>query len=252
MTDIKDIKAIDIRLKDVTNLRCKEALEISDELGVLPADVGKAATDANIRIKECLFSEFGKQQESNHQTDIDSLDIELFEILKPYMDIHRRVDCKDLLSLSKDYGVESIRECLKEFDIRVKNCSLGFFKEKSDKKLFLKVKTWVEDECGNTVFSKESNDSLDMIAKTGSIKKASEILDINYKKCWLNLKSFEKSMGEKIALSKRGSGEDAGTIMNKKALDWIDKYKRFQRAVNEFSNEKFNEIFFDNKSNKKE
>ncbi|NLY04415.1 MAG: hypothetical protein GXZ15_06255 [Campylobacter sp.] len=232
---------LDDKFSELTTITCEDALNISKELNIAPNEVGKVATLKDIRIKDCLFGEFGKFSKAEGASG----HINLYELIKPHMDIHRRVSCSLLLELSQEYGVENIRGCLEEFGVKVKSCSLGLFKEKSEKKLFLNVKTWVENESGEVIFSKDSNQSLDMIAKTGSIQKASDLLDINYKKCWTHLKNFEKSMGEKVALTRRGAGDDAGTIMNKKALDWVDKYKNFQRAVDEFATEKFNEIFFE-------
>lgn len=234
---------LDQKLSNKTFLTCKEALEISNEINANPKIVGEKATSKSIKITDCEFGEFGKFNALNSTQN----SIEIFEAIKPYIDIHQRINCEKLLEISKIYSTQSIRSCLKEFDIKVKNCSLGLFREKSEKKLFLKVKTWVENENGKVVFSKENNESLDMIAKSGSIKRASEILDINYKKCWTHLKIFEKSMGEKIALSRRGTGDDSGTRINKKALSWIDKYKKFQKSVDEFANKEFERIFFDEK-----
>lgn len=47
--------------------------------------------------------------------------------------------------------------------------------------MVVKTKIWIENSDGELLFGKGKTEVLDVIDQTGSIKKAAELLDMNYK-----------------------------------------------------------------------
>lgn len=220
-------------------LKCGVSFKIADKTGIDIEKVGKKANEMGIRINECELGQFGK-----FRYEISSSNPENLAKLEPLLDEKRRIFCKDAREIaSSGVGLKSIRATLRESNIDVKYCQLGCFKEKKGKKMEVKLKIWIENSDGELLFGKGKTEVLDTIDKVGSIKKASEVLDMNYKKCWTHLKILEKNFGEELFETRQGGGENAGTTLKPKAHKLIEAYKILEKDVAEFTEKRFKELF---------
>lgn len=220
-------------------LDCGSAFKISAKMKVDITLVGEIASKMGIWIDNCELGQFGKL---GH----DSGNLEILQKLEPFMDDKRRVFCKEARDTAKGIGLRKVRSTLKDYKVDVKYCELGCFKEKKGKSMIVKTKTWIENADGELLFGKGKTEVLDVISQTGSIKKAAEILNMNYKKCWSHLKILQNNLKEDLFETKQGGGEEAGTTLKPRAYELINAYKQLQKDIEEFANQRFKELFFKN------
>lgn len=219
-------------------LDCGVAFKLAKKLGVDVSLVGDMANELKIKIDACELGQFGK-------LPIGFGNFITSETLKQKLDEKGRISCKDARDIANDgVGLKQVRSTLRDYDIDVKFCQLGCFKEKKGKKMIVKTKTWIENNDGDLLFGKGKTEVLEVIAQTGSISKAAEILGMNYKKCWNHLQILSKNMGEELTMSKQGSGEASGTTLKPKAYELINAYKQLQRDIEDYANKRFKELFF--------
>ncbi|WP_297995781.1 LysR family transcriptional regulator [uncultured Campylobacter sp.] len=240
---IDDKKANEIKrlilnlLNPSGKLDCGAAFKIAAKLGVDASVVGDLAAREGIRIDRCELGQFGKLQCSGGS-------IKALQKLDPLLDEKRRIFCRDARAVaSGGVGFDTVRSTLKEHGIDVKYCQLGCFKEKKGKRMRVKTKTWIENAQGELIFGKGKTEVLDVIAQTGSISKAAEVLGMNYKKCWSHLQILQKNLQEELFSTKQGGGNAAGTTLNARAYELIAAYKQLQSDIEHYANERFKELF---------
>lgn len=221
-----------------SKLSCENAFKISDSLGVGPNKVGKTASEIGVKIIDCELGQFGEFKYENGDSSIEA-----YEALKPFIDENNKINCHDAREVAKDFDFKTIRATLKSHKIDVKYCKLGCFREKQGKKFSLKTKIWIENSDGELLFGKGKTEVLDVISKTGSIKAASEVLNMNYKKCWTHLKILETNFNDELFITRPGGGKNAGTELRPKAYELMEAYKQLEREIEEFSNKRFKELF---------
>lgn len=217
-------------------LDCGSAFKISQKLNVDIALVGDVSNSLGIKIDACDLGQFGK-------LPLDFGSILAYKMLKPNIDEKNRVTCFDARNSAKGVGMKKIRSTLRDYNIDVKYCQLGCFKEKKGKKMIVKTKTWIENSEGELLFGKGKTEVLEVIAEAGSIVKAAEILGMNYKKCWTHLQILAKNLDEDLVNTKQGGGDNAGTTLNPRAYELISAYKQLQRDIEDFANKRFKELF---------
>lgn len=227
-------------LNEKGRLDCSSAFKLAKKFALEPKELANIANDMQIKIDNCELGQFGSLPK-------DEADVEILHKLEFKLDDKRRIFCKDARELAKGVGLKKIRSTLKEYKIDVKYCELGCFKEKKGKTMVVKTKTWIENADGELLFGKGKTEILETISKVGSIKKASEILDMNYKKCHNHLKILQNNLKEDLFNSKQGGGEDAGTTLNERAYELINAYKQLQDDIEEFANKRFKELFLKKK-----
>lgn len=219
-------------------LECGVAFKISKKLGVDIEEIGKIANEIGIRISDCELGQFGK-----YKKEISAASVNALESLKPFIDDKNRVFCGDARECAKGIGFKTIRATLKNNKIDIKYCKLGCFKEKKGKTMIVKTKTWIENSKGELLFGKGKTEVLDIISKSGSIKSASEILDMNYKKCWNHLKILQRNLDDDLFETRQGGGDQAGTTLKPRAYELINAYKQLEKDIEEFANKRFKELF---------
>lgn len=223
-------------LNENGRLNCATAFKIATKTKSEPKDVSSIANELNIRIDNCDLGQFGRLEMQNGSTEV-------LEKLKPFLDDKNRIFCKDARACASGISLKKVRSTLKDFKIDVKYCELGCFKEKKGKSMKIKTKIWIENSKGELLFGKGKTEVLDVIEQTGSIKKAAEILGMNYKKCWNHLKILETNFKDELFETKQGGGEDAGTKLKPKAFELIQNYRKLQQDIEEFANKRFKELF---------
>ncbi len=237
-------EAINNSLNDEGKLTCKEAYKISAKLKVPVGEVGKKAKEIGIRISDCGLGQFGKLEKGEYSEEV-------YERMKPFLNKDNKILCKQARATAAGIGLKRVRGTLENKNIDVIYCELGCFKEKKRTRLYVKTKTWMENQRKELLFGKGKTEVLLEIDKTGSIAKAAENLGMNYKKAWSHIKLLQKNLDDILVETKKGGGDDAGTKLTPKAMEYISKYKQLQKDIEEFANERFKELFLKPRGEKK-
>ena len=228
---------------DDGKLTCSNAFKIANKLKTTPQIVGQRAKDTNIRISACDLGQFGKQPMGIFKEDI-------LDDLTNICDDKKRVYCKDARELAKKSNLKSVRTAIKEGGLDVIYCELGCFKEKKRTRLYVKTKTWIENQNRDLLFGKGKTEILEFIKEYGSIAKAAQMLNMSYKKAWNHIKILQNNLDDVLVQSQKGAGEQGGTTLTPKALEFIENYKQLQDDIEKFANERFKELFLKKRGNK--
>jgi len=235
MPDLKSF--IKEYLNEQGKLDCKNAYKISAKTKTPIGDIGEKAKELKIRISGCELGQFGALKGTGEFSE------EAENRLKPLLDDKNRVTCKDARVQAGGIGLKKIRGTLKDKDIDVTYCELGCFTEKKRSRLYIKTKSWIENEGGDLLFGKGKTEVLDMIGQEGSISGAANKLGMNYKKAWNHVKILQRNMHETLVESTKGGGEEAGSILTEDAKEMIENYKQLEKEIDEFANKRFIELF---------
>ncbi len=231
---------IDSHIKDALNkkgkLECAAAYKISAKTKIPIGEIGQRAKELNIRISECGLGQFGKLSKGEFSK-------EAYDRLKPFLNYKNKITCTEARSVAGGIGLKTIRGTLEVRNIDVNYCELGCFKEKARTRLYLKTKTWVENEKKELLFGKGKTEVLIEIQKTGSISQAAVNLGMNYKKAWSHIKLLQTNLKDILVETTKGGGVDRGTKLTPLANEYIEKYKQLQNEIEEFANQRFKELF---------
>ena len=231
---------IDCHIKDSLNkkgkLECAAAYKISAKTKIPIGEIGQRAKELNIRISECGLGQFGKLSKGEFSK-------EAYDRLEPFLNYKNKITCTDARSVAGGIGLKTIRGTLEVKNIDVNYCELGCFKEKKRTRLYLKTKTWIENEKKELLFGKGKTEVLLEIQRVGSIAKAAENLDMNYKKAWTHIKLLQQNLDDTLVITQKGGGSSRGTTLTPLASEYIDKYKQLQKEIEEFANQRFKELF---------
>ena len=217
-------------------LTCASAFKIASKLKTTAMEVGTRAKDNDVRISACDLGQFGKQP-------LGVFKAEVFEDLEGICDEQQRVYCKDARELAQKSNLKSVRTAIKEGGLDVKYCELGCFAEKKGTRLYIKTKTWMENQNADLLFGKGKTEILEYIDEFGSIAKAAEKLNMSYKKAWSHIQILQKNLDDVLVETQKGGGEQGGTTLTPKAYEYIAKYKQLQEEIETFANERFKELF---------
>ena len=217
-------------------LECAAAYKISAKTKIPIGQIGAIADNLGIQISECGLGQFGKLEKGEYSKVAQ-------ERLKPFVSEQNKIACKDARSVAGGIGLKAIRGTLEAKNIDVNFCELGCFKQKKGKRLYIKTKTWMENEKKELLFGKGKTEVLLEIARVGSISKASENLDMNYKKAWSHIKLLQKNLEDTLVITQKGGGSESGTTLTPLAGEYIEKYKQLQKEIEEFANKRFKELF---------
>jgi molybdate transport repressor ModE-like protein len=228
--------AIKNTLNSEGKLTCADAYKVSAKTKIPIAKVGQKAKDMGIRITDCGLGQFGKLEKGEYSKVV-------YDRLKPHLNDDNKVVCKIARDAARGVGLKTVRGTLEVKNIDVTYCELGCFKEKKRTRLYVKTKTWMENQRKELLFGKGKTEVLLEIERTGSIAKAAENLEMNYKKAWSHIKLLQQNLDDVLVITQKGNGENSGTKLTPKAMEYITKYKQLQREIEEFANERFKELF---------
>ena len=224
-------------------LECATAYKISAKTKIPIGQIGVMTDNLGIKISECGLGQFGKLEKGEYSKVAH-------DRLKPFLNEQNKITCKDARSVAGGIGLKAIRGTLEAKNIDVNFCELGCFKEKKRTRLYLKTKTWIENEKKELLFGKGKTEVLLEIARAGSISKASKNLDMNYKKAWSHIKLLQKNLKNTLVITQKGGGNESGTTLTPLAGEYIEKYKQLQREIEEFANRRFKELFLKPRNNR--
>jgi molybdate transport repressor ModE-like protein len=243
MSELKAL--IEENLSEEGKLACKDAYKIAAKAKKPIREVGEYAKDIRVRIEACELGQFGKLKGTGEYSD------EAKARLAPLLDEKDRVTCKEARGAAAGLGLKKIRGTLDKEKMDVIYCELGCFKEKKRTRLYVKTKTWIENEKGELLFGKGKTEVLEDVEKTGSISGAAEKLGMNYKKTWSHIQILQKSFPEPLVETQKGGGERGGTTLSPAAYELMDAYRTLQTDIEAYANERFKELFLKPR-NKKE
>jgi len=224
-------------------LTCADAYKVSAKTKIPIGKVGQKAKDMGIRITDCGLGQFGKLEKGEYSKVV-------YDRLKPYLNEDNKVICKVARKAAAGVGLKTVRGTLEVKNIDVIHCELGCFKEKKRTRLYVKTKTWMENQKKDLLFGKGKTEILLEIERTGSIAKAAENLEMNYKKAWSHIKLLQQNLDDVLVVTQKGNGKNSGTKLTPKAMEYIEKYKQLQKDIEEFANERFKELFLKPRGNK--
>jgi molybdate transport system regulatory protein len=224
-------------LNDEGKLDCSDAYKISAKTKTPIGDVGARAKELGVRISGCELGQFGKLRGTGEFSEA------ALEKLTPFVDEENRIKCKEARAMAGGVGLKKIRGTLQKKNIDVTYCELGCFKEKRRSRLYVKTKTWIENQNGELLFGKGKTEVLELIEQEGSIAGAAERLNMSYKKTWTHVKILQKNLDDVLVESQQGGGENSGSQLTPLADDYIKNYKQLEREIEAFANERFKELF---------
>ena len=217
-------------------LTCANAYKVAAKTKIPIGKIGAKAKELNIRISECGLGQFGRLPKGEYSRKVE-------EKLKPFVNERNKITCTNARKMAAGVGLKAIRGTLEVKNIDVNFCELGCFQEKKRTRLYIKTKTWVENEKKELLFGKGKTEVLIEIQKTGSISQAAVNLGMNYKKAWSHIKLLQTNLKDILVETTKGGGVDRGTKLTPLAVEYIEKYKQLQADIEEFANQRFKELF---------
>ena len=95
-----------------------------------------------------------------------------------------------------------------------------------------KLKVWVI--FGDTVkFGQGRAALLRLIDELGSIKQAVDRFEMSYRNAWGYLRELEKAAGFRLLERQPGGSRASGTRLTPKGREFLDRYDRFERSLEE-------------------
>ena len=98
-------------------------------------------------------------------------------------------------------------------------------------KLKPRVKLWLNGEDVDGVFGDGKCRLLQSIETTGSLRAASELLHISYRKAWGDLKKAQDALGVVLIDQHRGGPQGGRTVLTEEGRRWLQAYGRLRQDV---------------------
>lgn len=98
----------------------------------------------------------------------------------------------------------------------------------------VKLKIWMEEK-GEPVLGGGRLRLLKAIGESGSLKAATEKLDISYRHAWGQIRKMEKRLGFKLIAPKTGGKNGGGSTLTADAKKIIRAFESLQRDVNRYA-----------------
>ena len=216
---------------DAGKLSCSNAFKIASKLKLKPMEVGEKAKALGVRITACDLGQFGKQPMGVFRHEV-------LKDLEQVCDSERRVYCGVARDLAKKSNLKTVRTAIRRGDMDVLYCELGCFTAKKRTRLYVKTKTWIENQDKTRLFGKGKTELLELISEYGSIEKSSEILGMSVLRAWEHIAELRKNLDD--ALVEEGAGQISLTPV---AQEFIANYHTLQDEIEDFANARFKELF---------
>jgi molybdate transport system regulatory protein len=99
------------------------------------------------------------------------------------------------------------------------------------KKVRARFKLWLSTEEAEGVFGDGKWRLLKAIESAGSLKAASGMLGISYRKAWGDLRKAEQHLGVKLAETERGGDKGGRTGLTEEGKKWVRAYGKFRKDI---------------------
>ncbi|MFH1538598.1 MAG: winged helix-turn-helix domain-containing protein [bacterium] len=98
----------------------------------------------------------------------------------------------------------------------------------------VKLKIWIEEK-GEPVLGGGRLKLLKAIGESGSLKAATEKLDISYRHAWGQIKKMENRLGFKLIAPRTGGQNGGGSTLTADAKRIVRAFESLQRDVNRYA-----------------
>ncbi len=109
----------------------------------------------------------------------------------------------------------------------------------------LQYKFWIETEDGKSILGEGKWKLLKAIQETGSLKEATKIMDLSYRKTWQNLKNIEKKLGFQIIEKTRGGEKGGHTTLTKKGNEMVTFFDKLYQEMDPAIKHKYDKLLKD-------
>jgi molybdate transport system regulatory protein len=99
------------------------------------------------------------------------------------------------------------------------------------KRLKTRFKLWLSSEDAEGVFGDGKWRLLKSIDAEGSLRAASRLLHISYRKAWGDLKKAQQYLNVPLVEKQRGGIEGGRTELTEQGKKWVDAYTRFRSDI---------------------
>lgn len=97
----------------------------------------------------------------------------------------------------------------------------------------INYKLWMSSETGDAIIDDDKWQLLIAIQKHGSLKSASDVMKISYRKVWGDLKKIEEILGFSIIEKHRGGKDGGVTYLTEEGTKLIQNYIEFRAEFQE-------------------
>ncbi len=105
-----------------------------------------------------------------------------------------------------------------------------------------KFNLWLESD-GEVMFSTWRAALLKAVGETGSISAAAQHMGVQYRTAWQKINEMETRLGLKLVETQVGGQRGGGAHLTKTALDYLDKFARFNAAIQDAVNAAYSDTF---------
>jgi hypothetical protein len=125
--DSTQISLILTNLDENRELSCIKAFKVAKLIGVKPNNIAQITKDMNIKITNCELGVFGKLK----FTDINE---DIYNTLKTGCHNNKEIQCEIAWKLSKNKNIplKEVGSTIKNSDLRVTKCQLGYFNNEEE------------------------------------------------------------------------------------------------------------------------
>ncbi len=102
-----------------------------------------------------------------------------------------------------------------------------------------RFKLWISSKDAQGVFGDGKWRLLSAIEREGSLRAASELLGISYRKAWGDLKKAEESLGIAFIEKRRGGSGGGDTVLTEEGRKWVAAYTRFRTELERAADRSF-------------
>ncbi len=104
-----------------------------------------------------------------------------------------------------------------------------------------KIKLWLEVD-GEVVFGSGRVALFEAIEETGSIKQASEKINMSYRAAWGKVKATEERLGLKL-VQRQAGGRNSGAELTPKGKELLQIYRKYKQNVAAVIDDSFPDFF---------
>ncbi len=112
------------------------------------------------------------------------------------------------------------------------------------RKLIVKVKVWIEDKDGQTVFGTGRMRILEAVDRNGSILAAAKELGMGYRAVWGKIKTSEERLGQPLVRKHIGGHHGGGSELTAFGKTLVARFRQFQEVTKTTSDALFRGLFF--------
>ncbi len=102
-----------------------------------------------------------------------------------------------------------------------------------------RFKLWISSRNDQGVFGDGKWRLLSAIEREGSLRAASELLGISYRKAWGDLKKAEECLGIGFVRKHRGGSGGGDTVLTEESRKWVAAYSKFRAELERAADKSF-------------